>query len=669
MKKSVFTLFITVISAFSTHSQVKIGDNPASIDASAILEMESTNKGLLLPRLTTAQRTAITSPALGLMVFDIDLDRFMVNKASGSHDWESLLDDGLGGGPWDNSDGTPATQISTDINHMGGHVGIGVTNPGAELEVRGLTKLANAANGYHSWFPWSNNWAYISGEGVIFRTTAAMSERMRLTSAGNLGIATNGPAQRLDVNGNIRSRGGIFAEGNSTITANPPGINTNTLGWKIGLWGNAYWMGIAGWTTAIKTGAWVSFYEGFNPANNANATNIDANADIGISAREQNIQFQERTTDISNTRGGFGGVYAKTDGYLYYKNDAADVFDLTGNWIKTGNDIYHKNSGSVGIGVAPNYKLQVYENNASASISTNNESSDATLYLGTPFSGATGAQKTAIIAEGISNWSRAKLHFALENSTGDNSSAANADITDSKMTLLANGNVGIGITNPDGKLHIYEATGTPESGTDGTIVLEHGNSGGASSIVFKSRVNAGSDRGYIEFSDDGSGNGSVAENALLEIGIQNDVPGSVWQDDIALMPSGNVGVNTRAPSERLHVVGNILASGTITSSDKRLKTNIVSISSANEKIMQLNPVFYKKKNTLSSKNYSKSEYGFIAQEFEEVFPELISKTKDTDQLMAIDYTSIIALLTKSIQEQQHTIEKLKLRIQKLEKEK
>ncbi len=90
MKKSI--LLLTSFIVLNVCAQVKIGDNPATIDASALLEMESTDKGLLTPRMTTAQRTSITSPALGLIVFDTDLDRFMVNKASGSHDWEDILD-------------------------------------------------------------------------------------------------------------------------------------------------------------------------------------------------------------------------------------------------------------------------------------------------------------------------------------------------------------------------------------------------------------------------------------------------------------------------------------------------------------------------------------------------------------------------------------------------
>jgi hypothetical protein len=42
-------------------------------NGSAIVQLESTTQGFLPPRMTTAQRTAISSPAAGLCVFDTDL--------------------------------------------------------------------------------------------------------------------------------------------------------------------------------------------------------------------------------------------------------------------------------------------------------------------------------------------------------------------------------------------------------------------------------------------------------------------------------------------------------------------------------------------------------------------------------------------------------------------
>ena len=115
--------------------------------------------------------------------------------------------------------------------------------------------------------------------------------------------------------------------------------------------------------------------------------------------------------------------------------------------------------------------------------------------------------------------------------------------------------VGIGIASPTNPLHIYESTGTPASATNGTIFLEKGNSGGSQSIVFQSRGNVGNDYGFIEYSDDGSGNGSDSENSLLAIGVQNDGPGHPGQDDIAILPSGNLGVGTVSPDAFFDVDG------------------------------------------------------------------------------------------------------------------
>jgi len=56
-----------------TFSQgIKISENGSNPDATAILELESENKGFLPPRLTTAQRDAITSPAEGLVIYNLD---------------------------------------------------------------------------------------------------------------------------------------------------------------------------------------------------------------------------------------------------------------------------------------------------------------------------------------------------------------------------------------------------------------------------------------------------------------------------------------------------------------------------------------------------------------------------------------------------------------------
>ncbi|WP_144080173.1 hypothetical protein [Flectobacillus major] len=57
---------------FSVMAQVKVGNNPTTITPSAILDVESTNKGVIFPRValtSTTDQTTISSPATGLLVY------------------------------------------------------------------------------------------------------------------------------------------------------------------------------------------------------------------------------------------------------------------------------------------------------------------------------------------------------------------------------------------------------------------------------------------------------------------------------------------------------------------------------------------------------------------------------------------------------------------------
>jgi len=77
--KKLFTL-IVLIACASLHAQVGIGTtNP---DGSAVLDVTATDKGMLVPRLTTAQRVAISSPATGLLVYDITTQGFWFYNGS-----------------------------------------------------------------------------------------------------------------------------------------------------------------------------------------------------------------------------------------------------------------------------------------------------------------------------------------------------------------------------------------------------------------------------------------------------------------------------------------------------------------------------------------------------------------------------------------------------------
>lgn len=59
-------------------------------DPSAVLDLESTSKGVLIPRMSSAQRTMISMPSSGLLVFDTDTESFWFKNSSG---WVELVDD------------------------------------------------------------------------------------------------------------------------------------------------------------------------------------------------------------------------------------------------------------------------------------------------------------------------------------------------------------------------------------------------------------------------------------------------------------------------------------------------------------------------------------------------------------------------------------------------
>ncbi|MDB9770663.1 hypothetical protein OAB31_00460 [Polaribacter sp.] len=68
--KEIFTLLAAVLLTATTYAQVGIGTTTP--DASSALDITSTTKGLLIPRMTETQRDAISSPATGLMIYQTD---------------------------------------------------------------------------------------------------------------------------------------------------------------------------------------------------------------------------------------------------------------------------------------------------------------------------------------------------------------------------------------------------------------------------------------------------------------------------------------------------------------------------------------------------------------------------------------------------------------------
>lgn len=65
-------LFIFPISFYASAQNVGINTDASAADNSAMLDVKSTDKGMLIPRMTAAQRNLIASPATGLLVYQTD---------------------------------------------------------------------------------------------------------------------------------------------------------------------------------------------------------------------------------------------------------------------------------------------------------------------------------------------------------------------------------------------------------------------------------------------------------------------------------------------------------------------------------------------------------------------------------------------------------------------
>lgn len=573
MKRALLFLFLLGIIKTSMAQNVGIGTTTP--DVSALLDIKSVAKGILIPRVTTTEMNAIATPAKGLLVLDTVANSLMVNNGSAaSPNWQSIS----GTSGWSltgNAGIDPATNFIGTTDGKPLYFRIQNTNAG-------MISIANSAFGSNAFnttstglFNTAIGRSALKNNTSATENTAIGDEALLSNTTGKFNVAIGSSALKFNTTADNNT-----AVGTNALTNNTTGTGNSAFGFQASYFNS--------------TGINNSSYGYAALASNSTGSN---NCSFGYASSGVN------STGISNSSFGYqalrfnstGGSNAAFGAYASY-NSTSSSNSSFGDHV-----CYSNTTGSynAGIGASAMYSNTTgTANTALGSISLQtNSTGDYNTAVGSGADVLVGnlTNATAVGANSMVSGSNSLVLGSINGVNGSTSSV----------------NVGIGTTSPQYTLHVKERF--PNS-ADG-ILTEY----------------------------------DVSRKWLTQVDASNNYLFEKW----------NPGING------FNIMGYVSGSTGqyIQVSDRSLKKNISPLNDLKclENLMKLNPVHYQFASEPSDSNYT---YGFISQEVEPVFPDIVVNSHG---IKMIGYSSFIPILTKSIQEQQQQIEELKKEVAQLKR--
>jgi hypothetical protein len=603
---------------FPTTGSAGIGTTTPNV--SAALEMISTTKGLLISRMTGAQRTAIASPATGLMIYQ-------TNGTSGFYyfdgaAWKPVTPKAKGWLLTGNAGTNPATDFigTTDLQPLV----FKVNNQKAGYLATSST--GNTAFGYQSL---NANTSGVSNTAIGLQALYANTTGVNNTANGYLALYSNTTGYSNTAIGYqaiYANTTGVAntANGFQALVANTSGINNTANGFR---------------TLIANTTGW------FNTANGAQAlysnTTGSNNTAMGFSALSSN------TTGNSNTATGYYSLYANTTGDY---STAHGYYALYANTTGVNNTAYgcqSLSSNTIGGGNTANGFRALYSNTTGYFNTANGQRA---LYSNTEGNGNIAIGDEALYSNTTGNSNTAVGNEALRSNTTPNENTA--------IGYVALYNNTIGDKNTaGGSSALYSNTKGAENTATGYAALHANTAGientaiGVQALYLNTTGNYNTALGYYAgFSADGLNN-AMALGYMTDVNASNKV---VVGNSSVTVIGGQVGWSTF--------------------SDGRFKTNIKENVPGLVFINKLKPVTYnleikkfdkflgKKDSLINSRqaDYAVAEKkvhtGFVAQDVEKAAQELkydfdgINHPQNGKDNYALVYADFVPSLVKAVQE-------------------